>query len=94
MNSKKTDIEKIMRIVEEESLECLVEHDAVFEFKKYNSDIKTIFIRETEDSEKNVEFFMIQNLKRRLKELNPRYVVGIIYCLHNRKSREQNSFTE
>ena len=83
-----------MRIVEEESLECLVEHDAVFEFKKYNSDIKTIFIRETEDSQRNVEFFMVQNLKRRLKELNSRYVVGIIYCSHSRKNREQNSFTE
>tara|TARA_Y100001973_G_C5138778_1_gene301810 strand:+ start:732 stop:980 length:249 start_codon:yes stop_codon:yes gene_type:complete len=77
--SKKTDLENIKRIVEEEAIEVFVEYNAQFEFHHFCNDLKTVFVHELPETEVEVDFKMTKNLEKKLKELSKRYTVGIFY---------------
>ena len=77
--SKKTDLENIKRIVEEEAIEVFVEYNAQFEFHHFCNDLKTVFVYELPETEVEVDFKMTKNLEKKLKELSKRYTVGIFY---------------
>tara|TARA_Y100001972_G_C7572943_1_gene287553 strand:+ start:281 stop:529 length:249 start_codon:yes stop_codon:yes gene_type:complete len=77
--SKKTDLENIKRIVEEEAIEVFVEYNAQFEFHHFCNDLKTVFVYQLPETEVEVDFKMTKNLERKLKELSKRYTVGIFY---------------
>lgn len=77
--ARKKELNEIQRIVEEEALECYLEYDAEFTFNDYSGDVQTIFVRESPDTNNPVEFHMLEKLKRRLKKINSRYMVGIIF---------------
>jgi hypothetical protein len=76
---KKTDLEKIKKIVEDEAVEVYVEHDAQFEFHHFCNDLKTIFVYESLETSKPVDFKMLKNLEHQLKKISSRYTVGILY---------------
>jgi len=77
--SKKEDLEAVKKIVEEESIAAFIDYNARYEFHHLCGDLKTIFVYESPDTSTPVEFEMLKDLERRLKELNSRYTVGILY---------------
>ena len=76
---KKALIRQFEEIVEEEATMAMGLHGAEFKFHDYSGDVQTIFVVEAEESMYPVEFFMLKNLEKRLKELGERYQVGIIH---------------
>tara|TARA_Y100000114_G_scaffold138819_1_gene142174 strand:+ start:643 stop:912 length:270 start_codon:yes stop_codon:yes gene_type:complete len=77
--AKKKLTDTLREIVEEEALHVYVNYDAECSYKKYNSDIKTIFVYESPTSNNKLQFYMLNELQSRLKKINERFVVGIIY---------------
>jgi len=77
--SLKEELNLIFSIVEEEATDCFVMYDTEYNYCHYDREIQTVYIREHLNSENSVEFHMLKNLVERVKEINPRYHVGIIY---------------
>ena len=78
MKKKKKLVDKIKDIVEEEAIKSYYDYDIDYEFKKYNSDTKMIFVFQRPESNVDIEFRMLANLEKRLQKINPRFLVGII----------------
>lgn len=76
MNAK--DIDKIKKIVEEEVLEIIIDYNAKFKFDHFCPQVEIVYILEI-SSHESVEYHMLENLSKRLVEINPRYKVGIIF---------------
>lgn len=73
------DIDKIKKIVEEEVLEVIIDYNAEFEFDHFCSKVETVYVLEISSSQESVEYHMLENLSKRIAEINPRYKVGIIF---------------
>ena len=56
--AKKKLTDTLREIVEEEALHVYVNYDAECSYKKYNSDIKTIFVCESPTSNNKLQFYM------------------------------------
>jgi len=76
---KKALIRQFEEIVEEEAEMVMGLHGAEFEFHDYSGDVQTVFVIESENSICPVEFFMLESLEKRLKQLGERYQIGIIH---------------
>ena len=76
---KKALIRQFEQIVEEEASMVMGLHGAEFKFHDYSGDVQTVFVVELETSIHPVEFYMLENLEKRLKKLGERYQVGIIH---------------
>jgi hypothetical protein len=76
---KKTRIKLFEDIVAEAALDAAVLYNVKYEFHDYSSEVQTVYVVEREDTQQSVEFFMLEELEKKLKELDPRYQVGIIY---------------
>ena len=76
---KKALIRQFEEIVEEEATMVMGLHGAEFKFHDYSGDVQTVFVVEAESSICPVEFFMLESLEKRLKQLGERYQVGIIH---------------
>jgi hypothetical protein len=76
---KKALIRQFEEIVEEEAEMVMGLHGAEFGFHDYSGDVQTVFVVESENSICPVEFFMLENLEKRLKQLGERYQIGIIH---------------
>ena len=77
--AKKKLTDTLREIVEEEALHIYVNYDSECSFKKYNSDIKTIFVYESPSTNNKLQFYMLDQLQSRLQKINERFIVGIIY---------------
>lgn len=77
--AKKKLTDTLREIVEEEALHVYVNFDVECSYKKYNPDIKTIFVRESPTSNYKLQFYMLEQLQSRLQKINERFIVGIIY---------------
>ena len=78
MKKKKKLVDKIRDIVEDEAVKGYYDYDIDYEFRKYNSDTKMIFIFQRPESNVDIEFRMLTDLEKRLQKINPRFLVGII----------------
>ena len=76
---KKTLIKLFEDIVAEAALDAVVLYNVKYEFHDYSSEVETIYVVEREDTQQPVEFHMLKDLEKKLKGLNSRYQVGIIY---------------
>ena len=77
--AKKKLTHTLREIVEEEALHIYVNYDSECSFKKYNSDIKTIFVYESPSTNNKLQFYMLDQLQSRLQKINERFIVGIVY---------------
>ena len=78
MASKK-EIEQMKKIVSEEALECYLEHDAEYEFHRFDNEVQTLYVWQCRDSKNSVEFEMLKPLERRVAKINLRYRIGILF---------------
>jgi hypothetical protein len=79
VSGKKKQLDVIKTVVEEEALECYLEYDAEFNFYEYSKEVQTIFVLESKETNNPVEFHMLKRLEKRLRKINPRYMVGIFF---------------
>ena len=77
MSAKDTD--KIKKIVEEEVLEAIINYNVEFEFDHICSHVQIVYVRELRSSPEPAEYHMLENLSKRISEINPRYKIGIIF---------------
>ena len=77
--NKRHELNLIKKIVEEESVEAFISYNVEFDFHGFDGEVKTVYIEEHISSPNSVEFHMLNNMIERVKEINPRYRVGIIY---------------
>jgi len=63
----------------EEATDCYLMYDVEFTFMHFDKEVQTLYVREDNNSANPVEFFMLNSLEERLKEINSRYRVGIIF---------------
>ena len=54
-------------------------YDVKYKFHDYSGEVQTVYVVECEDTANPVEFYMLKNLEKRLKEVGFRYQVGIIH---------------
>ena len=95
MKKKLTTIDKISKIVDEEVIKSVADQDCYYEFKKYNTDTKMVFVYRSPESTVPVEFSMLKDLEKRLqKEINPRIRMGIIYTERQEGYEEYNQLME
>ena len=73
------DIDKMKKIVEEESLEVLVDYNAEFEFNHFCPQVQIVYVLELPSSQESLEYHMLTNLSKRIAEINSRYKVGIFF---------------
>ena len=79
MARKKALIKLFEDIVAEEALDAAVLYNVRYEFHDYSGEVQTVYIVECEDTQQSVEFHMLKGLESKLKQIDPRYQVGIIY---------------
>jgi len=77
--NKKYELNLIKKIVEEESIDAFISYDIEYEFKTLDSEVKTVYVWENRDSQNPVEYYMLESLTERIKKINPRYRVGIMF---------------
>ena len=77
--AKKKLTDTLKEIVEEEALYIYVNYDAECSYRKYSPDVKTIFAYESPTTNNKLEFYMLEQLEKRLQKINERFIVGIIY---------------
>ena len=73
------DIDKIKKIVEKEVLEVIIDYNAEFKFDHFCPQVEIVYVLEISSSQESVEYHMLENLSKRIAEINPRYKVGIIF---------------
>ena len=83
-------VSELEEITKEESIDCFISYNVEFDFCHYDGDVQTVYVREHINSPNPVEFYMLQNLQKRIQELNPRYRVGIIYTEKTKGAEELN----
>ena len=76
---KKALIKLFEDIVAASALDAAVLYNVRYEFHDYSGEVQTVYVIECEDTQQSVEFYMLKDLEGKLKELDPRYQVGIIY---------------
>jgi hypothetical protein len=92
MGKRKTkDTKQLAEIAKEEAVDCFINYNVEFDFCHYDGDVQTVYVREHINSPNSVEFYMLDNLLKRIQEINPRYRVGIIFT---EKSKEADEFNE
>ena len=89
---KSNHIPQLEEITKEESIECFISYNVEFDFCHYDGDVQTIYVREHINSPNPVEFYMLENLQKRIQNINPRYRVGIIYTENKREAKEFDEF--
>lgn len=75
----KNTIQIIKQMVEQEALLAEGLHAVLYEFNDYSPEVQTVYVRELSESPNPVEFYMLEDLHEKLKKLNPRYRVGILF---------------
>lgn len=79
IKDRKLEIELIKKIVDDEALNVFLNYNAEFEFRELDKEVKTVYVYELRESPKSVEFYMLDDMLARIKEINPRYAVGILF---------------
>lgn len=95
--SKKTlknELNLMQIITAEEATDCYLAYDVEFTFLHFDKEVQTLYVREDNKSANPVEFFMLNNLEERLREINPRYQVGIIFEEKEASSEEFEEIKE
>ena len=93
MGKRKTkDIRQLAEISKEEAANCFIDYNVEFNFCHYDGDVQTVYVREHPNSPNPVEFFMVENLQKRIQEINPRYRVGIMYTEKIIETEEYDEF--
>jgi lysine/ornithine N-monooxygenase len=59
--------------------EIYFKHDVDFVFDHYDSDLKVVYVRESENTRNPVTYGMLSELLVELKKLNSRMQIGIFY---------------
>ena len=77
MNSK--EIDRIIKIVEEECLEAIIDYNAEYKFDHFCPKVQIVYVLELPESQESVEYYMLENLATRVAEINRRYKIGIIF---------------
>jgi hypothetical protein len=77
--NRKYELKLIKKIVEEESIEAFISYNVEFDFHGYDGEVQTVYVKEHLSSPNPVEYHMLDNMALRVKEINPRYRVGIIH---------------
>ena len=77
--NKKFELKLIKKIVKEEATDAFIDYNVEFDFLELDKEVQTIYVFENRESQNSVEFYMLENLSKRIKEINPRYQVGIMY---------------
>tara|TARA_R110002020_G_scaffold351224_1_gene564486 strand:- start:1063 stop:1347 length:285 start_codon:yes stop_codon:yes gene_type:complete len=80
MGKRKTkDLKQLIEITKEEAVDCFINYNVEFDFCHYDGDVQTVYVREHLNSPNSVEFYMVENLQKRIQKINSRYRVGIMY---------------
>jgi hypothetical protein len=86
--NKKFELELIKKIVDEESINAFVDFNVEFEFRNFDKEVQTVYIFENRQSPNTVEFYMLKDILERIKKINPRYRVGIMF--EEKESQEED----
>jgi|TARA_R110000851_G_scaffold73182_3_gene161563 hypothetical protein len=76
--ASKKEIELMKKIVEEEALDCYLDHEAEYEFEEFNNEVETLYVWQLQGTKNPVEYEMLTGLVRRIAKIDPRYRVGIV----------------
>jgi len=86
--NKKFETEQLKKIVEEAAIDAFISYNVEFDFHGYDRDVRTVYIKEHVSSPNSVEFYMLKEMEERIKEINSRYNVGILYQEREKKEEE------
>jgi|TARA_R110000824_G_scaffold283955_1_gene472265 hypothetical protein len=86
--NKKFELELIKKIVDEESTNAFIDFNVEFEFQNFDKEVQTVYVLENRQSPNTVEFHMLEDILERIREINPRYRVGIMF--EERVPREED----
>tara|TARA_R100001443_G_C3321581_1_gene170170 strand:+ start:252 stop:539 length:288 start_codon:yes stop_codon:yes gene_type:complete len=77
--SKKELADYIQKMCTDYANELYFKHDVDFAFDHYDSDLKVVYVKESEKTENPLTFEMLNDLLIELKEINNRMQVGIFF---------------
>jgi hypothetical protein len=77
--SRKELADLLNQICTDYSNELYFKHDVDFAFDHYDSDLKVVYVRESEKTENPLTFEMLNDLLAELKKINSRIQVGIFF---------------
>ena len=75
----KDTLHAIKRMVEQEARLAEGLYNVLYEFHEYSAEVQTVYVRELLESPNSVEHHMLEDLFEKVKKLNPRYRVGILF---------------
>ena len=74
-----SEIDQIIKIVDEEALEIIIDYNAEFKFDHFCPKVQIVYVLELPGSQEPVEYHMLKTLASRVAGVNPRYKIGIIF---------------
>jgi len=72
-------IKKIKELCEAEARKVAVVHKSKFKFDHFDAEVKMVFVKEEYDSTELLEHEMLDDLRMQVKEIDKRWVIGMIY---------------
>ena len=86
--NKKLEIQQIKKIVDDAAIEAFISYNVEFDFHGYDREVRTVYVKEHISSPNSLEFYMLENLEEQIKQINPRYSVGILYQEREKKEED------
>ena len=90
--SKKFELQQLKKIVEEFAIDAFIHYNVEFNFDGFDREVQTVYVREQISSPNSVEFYMLEEMAEKIKQINPRYRVGIIYQERKNQAEEFDEF--
>ncbi len=77
--SRKELTDYIQQVCTDYADELYFRHDVDFSFDHYDSDLKVVYVRESENTKNPVDYKMLAELLSELKSINKRMQIGIFF---------------
>ena len=75
----KKDLQKAKELCEEACDEIYMKHDADLTYDHYDPEVQTFYLFQSDHTQNQAEFYMLDELAKKIKKINKRWMVGIKY---------------
>ncbi|HCT52265.1 MAG TPA: hypothetical protein DF712_07360 [Balneola sp.] len=86
----KKDLQKAKKLCEEACDEVYMKYDADLSYDHYDAEVQTFYLFQSDHTHNQAEFYMLDDLTKKIKKINKRWMVGIKY--HNLEKYEADMY--
>ena len=75
----KKDIEKAKELCLQACDEIYMNYDVELAYDHYDHEVDCFYLFQSDDTNNKIEFYMLNNIEQKIKKINKRWRVGILY---------------